>query len=82
VILVVEHKRDRASDGETSANAADDPSDVCLDLLPPAAAMSSLAPREVAPQVLFRNLEPRGQALDDHGQLRTMRFPGGQPPQH
>src|SRR6267378_8449443 len=45
VVLVLEHERHRAADGETTAHAADDARDVGLDLLAAAPSVAALTAR-------------------------------------
>ena len=82
VVLVLEHQGHGAADGEAAAHSAHDAGEVGLDLLPAAAPMTALPSREVAAQVVLRDLEAGRQALDDHGQLRAVRFARGQEPEH
>ena len=82
VILVLEHQGDGAPDGHATTHSAHDSSDVCLDLLAAATTMSALPPSKVAAQVLLGDLESRWKSVDDHSQLRSVRFAGGQPSQH
>jgi hypothetical protein len=42
----------------------------------------ALPAREIASQVVLRNLESGRQALDHNRQLGTMRLPRSQPPEH
>src|SRR5207248_7071272 len=72
VVLVLEHQRDGAADGEAAAHAADDARDVGLDLLPAAASVAALPSREVAAKILFGDLEAGGQALDHDRELRAV----------
>ena len=72
MVLVLEHERDRASDGHAATHAADDSRHVSLDLLAAATTVPALTAREVAAQVLLGNLEPRGHAFHDYRELRTV----------
>ena len=67
----------------TAAHSSRDLCAVALDLLALAPAMSALPAAQVGVEVT-RGLEVEagGNAVDDHGQLRTMRFAGCQEPQH
>src|SRR5450759_3779901 len=82
VILVLEYQRDRAPDRHPATYAADDPSDVGLDLLTSPAPVSALTAGEIATQVVLGDLESRGNSIDDDGQLRAVRFARGQQSQH
>ena len=82
MVPVLEHERHRAADGEPAADTAHDPSEIRLDLLAAAPPMAALAAREVASQVVLRNLQAGGQALDDDGELRPMRLAGGEKSKH
>src|SRR5437016_12835149 len=62
VVLVLQDERHRAPDRESAAHTADDPRDVRLDLLPPAAAVAALPAREVAAKILLADLEEIGRA--------------------
>ena len=66
VVAVLDQERDGAAERAAVTDAAPDDRAVGLDLHPAAAAVTELPPREVAIDVLRRELEPRGQALD-HG---------------
>ena len=59
------------------AHAAGDLGAVALDLHAPAAAVAELAARHVAVEVLGRQLEARGQPLDDARQAGAVRLAGG-----
>ena len=50
---------------------------VALDLHPPAPTVAELTPRHVPFDVLGRQHEPRGQALDDAGETGAVRLAGG-----
>src|SRR2546430_8549689 len=82
VVLVLDHHRDGAADGEAAAHAADDSGDVGLDLLPATAPMAALPPGEVATKILFGDLETGRQAFDHDRELGSVRLPGSQPPEH
>ncbi len=59
------------------AHAAGDLGAVALDLHAPAAAVAELAARHVRVDVLGREREPRGQALDDARQAGAVGLAGG-----
>ena len=82
VVLVLEHQRHGAADGEAAADAADDAGEVRLDLLAAAPAVAALAARKVASQVVLGDLKAGWQAFDDDRQLRTVRFAGGEESKH
>src|SRR5260370_917289 len=82
VVLVFEDKGDRASDRHAAAHAAHDARDVGLDFLAPPASMAALTPREIAPQVLFGDLESPGNSVTHPSHPRPLRSTRGQPSQH
>ncbi len=82
MVLVLQHERHGAADRESAADAADDASEIRLDLLTAAPAVAALAARQVASEVVLGDLQAGGQALDYDGQLRPMRLAGGEESEH
>ncbi len=82
MVLVFQHERDGAADGESAADTADDASEISLDLLTAAAPVAALAAGQVASQVVLGDLQAGGQALNDDRQLRPVRLAGGEESEH
>src|SRR5918995_3406057 len=76
VVAVRDQDGDRAAEGPPVPDARADLDRVAFDLHPAAAAMSELAPRQVAVERLAVELEPGRQALHDRDQPGAVRFPG------
>ena len=76
-VPVLDSDRDWRAERHSAADSAFEERPVALDLHAPAAAVSVLTAREVPVDEIWIDAKPRGDAFEDRGQARAVRFAGG-----
>ena len=79
-VAVLDPEGDGRADRASLAHAAADLGVVGFDLHPPAAPVAFLAARQLPANLLFREGQPGGQAVNDDGQARSVGFACCEPP--